>query len=210
MNTMRIAILQPIYKNIPSKSYQSMINFLGRLYTDGDKVAWLTVDDTNIVSARSQLSQEFIHSHKKNAYELVLWLDSDHVFTHKNFLCLYNTYAMKFGAQHVVSARYNVRNRDIKEPCLYNWNPTIADTLVSSARDGVCEVDAAGFGFILMHPDIMIKMWDEYGAKQFMFIESDSGLIYSEDISWCIRARKLGIKIYADNDVQIGHCGGVI
>ena len=72
-------------------------------------------------------------------------------------------------------------------------------------ESGLIEVEAAGFGFLLVKTDIFKFMEPPY-VRTGEFHKDRR----SEDISFCCRARKIGIRIYCDLDCRIGHIGQMI
>ncbi len=88
---------------------------------------------------------------------------------------------------------------------------------------GIVELEAAGFGFIKTHHSIYAKMSDGLPMCQQSpgsveplipffqprwWKEADGREVYyGEDYSFCLHARSLGFKLYANFDVEIGHIG---
>jgi hypothetical protein len=117
---------------------------------------------------------------------------------------------------HCLSARYVTRDWNTPKVCAFINTKTLPDRCylpVKPEMTGLNEVDAFGFGFVLMSPDLLERMHDEYGMHQFMFMpygDPKDGKTISEDLDWCEKAKKLGFKLALDNDVEIGHLGGRI
>lgn len=69
---------------------------------------------------------------------------------------------------------------------------------------GLVEVDGCGFGCVLVNSNIIRKM--EY--PHFLYRSAiDHRNTLSEDVYFCIKAKSLGAKIYADTSVQCEHIG---
>ena len=54
------------------------------------------------------------------------------------------------------------------------------------------------------------KFWNTETGMLMLTLYAHEGGVISEDLDWCIKAQKLGYKLYLDNSVRIGHCGGLI
>ncbi len=193
--------------------------FMARLYGDGFKPAVIMLDQTNVAIARNQLSHHFLEAHKMEGvgpFEVAMWIDSDQTFTYQNFLNLLDHYDQLKNSEtkvEILSGRYITRDLISPKVCAFNRYEENKHKAILPESQGIVEVDGFGFGFVLMSPNIMQKMYDEYGLHQFCFQETgrkEEGGIIGEDLDWCIKAQKIGIKLYFDNDVSIGHYGGVI
>jgi len=69
-------------------------------------------------------------------------------------------------------------------------------------KDQIFEVAAFGFGCVMMTMDAAKKVTGEFGLMPFM---PTAG--FGEDLSFCMRARKAGIKLWCDSRVKCGHIG---
>jgi len=69
-------------------------------------------------------------------------------------------------------------------------------------KDQIFEVAAFGFGCVMMSMDAAKKVTDAFGMMPFM---PTAG--FGEDLSFCMRARKAGIRIWCDSRVRLGHIG---
>lgn len=68
-------------------------------------------------------------------------------------------------------------------------------------KDQLFEVDAAGFGAVLMKVDLLKKVSDKYG------LPFSPCLGLGEDMSFCWRAKQLGAKLYCDSSIKLRHIG---
>lgn len=66
------------------------------------------------------------------------------------------------------------------------------------------ELDATGMAFTLMRTKVLADCFKEYGSC-FMPLMG-----YGEDISFCIRAKRLGYKIFLDPSVEVGHVAKIV
>ena len=68
-------------------------------------------------------------------------------------------------------------------------------------KDQLFEVDAAGFGAVLMKVDLLRKVWNKYG------LPFSPSLGLGEDMSFCWRAKQVGAKLYCDSSIKLRHIG---
>lgn len=64
------------------------------------------------------------------------------------------------------------------------------------------EVDAFGFGCVLMTVEAAKKVTDQLGMLPFMPVGG-----FGEDLSFCMRAKSVGLKLWCDSRVNCGHIG---
>ncbi|NLC03179.1 MAG: hypothetical protein GX787_02735 [Tissierellia bacterium] len=76
---------------------------------------------------------------------------------------------------------------------------------VKVLQDGVQEVEGVGTAFLLIRVEVLRDIIEKYNVYPFQPLYS-----YGEDLSFCIRARQCGYKVFVDNDLIIGHIGKVI
>lgn len=86
---------------------------------------------------------------------------------------------------------------------------------INDYPEGMCQVDATGAAFLLVHRDVLSTMQTKYGRlkngkrnRYPWFVEgilAPDGMAYGEDIAFCLRARELGIPIHVNTTVKVGH-----
>jgi len=206
----KLCLLLPTYKIIPTNTYHCMMVFLSQLYRLGFNVSVLMLDQTNVVLARNNLCKHFIETHEKNKFDLTLWMDSDHDFKTSDFMTMLYHYD-KCNTVDILSARYVTRDNIAPRVCAYN-KKNDGYMAIHPDNTGISEVDGVGFGFIMMSPKVMVDMHNEYGLRQFEFVHiTEKGPeIISEDLTWCDRAKKIGYKVFVDNEINVGHYGGTM
>jgi GT2 family glycosyltransferase len=69
---------------------------------------------------------------------------------------------------------------------------------------GIEEVDTIGFGVTLIAASVFLKISPPWFMNPF-----DGKRFVGEDVFFMTRARESGLKIYAENDIRVGHIGGV-
>jgi len=204
-----IAILHPTYKNVPSTSHRSTLDFMLSLCQHGFKPTLAVVDFTYIVFARNILTEAFVEEqnhrriNNKPKISLALWLDSDHVFSFRDFEKLLESYDNE--KADAMSARYLVRQNDEKVVCAYERLPEGDYTPISLLSSGVREVDASGLGFFLVNADALEEAYIKHGRDLFS-TKNRTG----EDMIFCESLKEMGKRILVNNDVKIGHEGGIL
>ena len=130
-----------------------------------------------------------------NQYTHILWLDSDVQFSIDTFDILY---AMD---KPFVTGIYRSR-RSPYAICLFD--SIKGGTRVIEIPNEPFEVEACGFGFVLMTREVLHKLRRIYG-KCFLPTEGAG-----EDVAFCERWINLGEKIYANPDVRINHISYIV
>ena len=140
-----------------------------------------------IYEARERLAAMAVN----NGFDHILWLDSDQMF--KPTLMIDFVSSEKDMVTGVIPMR-----RPPYIPCVYKVKD---DELkqVTELGDRLFEVDGCGFGAVFMKTEILQKCFDKYKTC-FQPIYG-----YGEDLSFCLRVKELGYKIYADPRIDIGH-----
>lgn len=92
-------------------------------------------------------------------------------------------------------------------PCIFKQ--TENDLFMMECIDkGVIEVDAIGMAFTLIKTKVFKKLpkpWFVWGDKTLEIYQDKGGL--GEDISFCIKAKRAGFKVYCDTDLNVKHIG---
>lgn len=78
----------------------------------------------------------------------------------------------------------------------------VAKTYTDYPQDTLFECEAFGFGCVMMTMDAVEKVTGRFGLMPFMPVGG-----FGEDLSFCIRAREAGLKLYCDSRVRCGHVG---
>ena len=138
--------------------------------------------------------------------DYVLWLDSDVVFQPD----LMERLMEDIQGKDMVTAVYHARKPPFK-PIIWKTIRTgilPANTQVEQyeeyPEDGLFEIEGCGFGAVLMKTGVIRDVADTF-HQTFGPIP---GL--GEDLSFCVRARNCGYKIWCDPKLQIGHKGSLI
>jgi GT2 family glycosyltransferase len=142
----------------------------------------------------------------KGEYDYVLWVDSDMVFDTDVLLDLLAD------DKDIVTAVCFMR-RAPYHPCIYskmriglNLDEDDIEKYLDYPKNGdLFEVEACGFAMILMRTKVLKHLLDTSGHIFFPVKSTNRAL--GEDLSFCIRARRQGFKIWCDPKPRIGHIG---
>ena len=155
-----------------------------------------------VYDARNTLARQAI----SEGFDRVLWLDSDMDFSPDLLTAL----SADMDDEHeLVSGIYFKRKAPIK-PVFYkevgyyhskedeSVTP-IAVPFEDYPRDSLFEVQGCGFGGCLVSVDLIKRVTDKYGLP-FSPI-----LGFGEDLSFCVRARDIGAKLWCDSRIKLAH-----
>lgn len=207
-----MAIAMPAYKHMDIPSITSFLVFYSRLWEFGFHPKIFLASNTTVVIARNNLQQEIVKAVEHEDVSdipVVLWLDSDHVFTFVDFMTVLVDYDKHYKEDdlRVLAARYVTRDNQNPRICAYISKDDAYEAILPS-EEGVVSVDGFGFGFVLIDPEVHKKHIEKWGRRSFALLERDNhyGFV-SEDIVWCERTKELGYELAVTNKVCIGHFG---
>jgi len=180
---------------------RSVSNLVAYSWLNGLKVYEVGIVERMIVHwARNELAKnslERVNPHTGRPFTHILWLDDDHVFNadmlvylarHEGLDIVSALYYCRVGS--ILPAVY-VRTEDGEEN-RYRHYPLV------EVPESLIEVDAVGFGALLMRRDVLTRL--EYPYFTF---ETGAG----EDIYFCVKAREAGIRVWLDGTYRLGHIG---
>ena len=194
---MKTLVAIPCMDMVPTRFLFSCLN----LRTD-ENVEFSLTESSLVYDSRNQLSKKAI----EEGFERILWLDSDMVFKPDLFERL--SERLDAGYQ-MVSGLYFKRKQPIC-PVLYKAcgayekdgkHTVYATTYDDYPKDSLFEIAACGFGGVMMTTDIVKQVAEKFGLP-FSPI-----LGFGEDLSFCCKVARLGIKMYCDSAVKLGHVG---
>lgn len=148
---------------------------------------------TLVYLARNKIACKAINEH----YTHVLWLDADMVFTPDVLDDL------MFSGKPFVSGIAHSR-RPGYQSCLFRNLDINNLTRFTEYPKNTFEVEGCGFACVLIETSILEAVQKESGNCFLPMRE------YGEDLAFCIRAKKLGYKIYAEPGVRLGHVGHIV
>lgn len=139
--------------------------------------------------------------------DYIMWLDSDMTFAPDTMTRLQQH--MENGLDIVTGIYF--RRRPPFTPTLFKElrrtdDPNVAEhaNFDDYPQDSLFEIAGCGFGCVMTRvsvlEDVMLNYQDWFGPV--------CGL--GEDLSFCLRARELGYKIYCDSSIKCGHIGQLV
>lgn len=183
-----------------AKSFASMMQFLGAtVVADGVMSIFpLWLAGTYIDRSRSTLVRLAL---SKGATHL-LWLDTDMTFPKDALLRLMGHNA------DIVGVNYSKRRQPLEPTAIkrLDADKQIVSRLYSAGCTGTEEVDAIGFGCVLVRAEVFEKV----PPPGFRTIYSEKHAAWiGEDTYFCEKARKAGFKVLVDHDLsnKVGHVG---
>ena len=133
--------------------------------------------------------------------DFALWLDSDVIFPSS---LLEDLIADMTEERDIVTGVYHMRRFPFA-PVIWKtltWGPNPEDNvseLAAEYPEEIFEVDACGFGCVLMRTTVLKAVLEKF-HEMFSPV---SGI--GEDLTFCLRARKCGFRIWCDPRIQLGH-----
>lgn len=138
----------------------------------------------------------------RDGSDYVLWLDSDMAFHSDALVRLYQDVEER--DCDIVTGLCFMR-RPPYDPCIWSelriGLEPVSAIYRNYPRGELFEVDATGLAFALVKVDVIKSVLERYGTCFNQMVG------YGEDISFCIRAKQCGYKIWCDSRVKIGHIG---
>lgn len=148
--------------------------------------------------AREKIAQYAI----ANKFSHVMFIDSDMVFQADVM-----TKLLDYDLDIVSGLAF--QRKPPYSPCLYEmlrFAETDAERvkILTHYKRGLTEVEGCGMFGCLIKTSVFEEI---YKTERYIFSPYPG---YGEDLTFCLRARKAGFKIYADTSIQFGHLGKVI
>lgn len=199
---MKISVLIPIHKTMDAPCVQSLVTLQSDLYMDGHDCKFFFANGFNAARARVGLTKACVED-KNFVPDIVLWLDSDHLYLKQDFDKLYKAIIDK--NLPMLSASYKMRGTE------ETAHGTVEDgkfrhyhykELNAKGEDDLMSATVVGFGFLLMQYDFLRKMWNKYQDNLFKL---DAGENASEDVKFCTLVRNEGKEVLFHPKVRVGH-----
>lgn len=188
----------------PCKDYEmaagfarDVVNMVAYSWMNGLKVYQWGVTERMVVHwARNDLARkcrDHICEYTGEKFTHILWLDDDQVFNPDMLV-----YLARNKHLDVVSALYYGRTKHLPVVYVKDGNcDKYSHYPMLSLPPHLVEVDAVGFGAVLMRRDLLDRLKEPY----FAFYEA------GEDIYFCVHAKEQGVKIHLDGRYELGHIG---
>ena len=196
---MKTLIAIPCMDTVPVQFMQSLL-YLEKI---GD-VRTAIESGSLIYDSRNLLLETAIHGE----FDRILWFDSDMEFQPDTMQRLCND--IDDSGCDIVSGLY-IKRKPPFDPVIFSecclrqegeWKMPSHKCYKDYPRDQLFEVEAFGFGCVMMTMDAVKKITDAFGTRLFMPLPG-----FGEDLSFCMRARNVGIKLWCDSRIVLGHIG---
>lgn len=148
----------------------------------------------------------------KIKYDYLLWIDSDVIFTQKQFIELFNMnkdIASGWYAQPSVSAdgsNFTPVTETAKEETFNQMGSfeflTVKDM---ENKSKPFKADYIGFGWVLIKKGVFEKLEYPWFAPRMRYMENGVQDLCSEDVAFCIDAKNAGFEVWVDPKCRVGH-----
>ncbi|MDB4944791.1 MAG: hypothetical protein JWP97_4325 [Labilithrix sp.] len=140
-------------------------------------------------------------------YDYMLWIDSDVIFTFADFQALLRhkvdvaagLYLMADNARFAAVEKMDPEVFETTGEFEFLTPRALAD------RTGLVKVDYTGFGFVLVRKGVFERMSYPWFRPHYFEAPGGASDFTSEDVGFCLDARKAGIDVYVDPTVVVGH-----
>lgn len=179
----------------------SFMKSLLRLMSVGDTQISFKVSSL-VYDARNQLAAEAV----SQGYDRILFLDSDMVFSPDLLIKLSKD--LDEGRDYVCGLFFKrkppftpVFYKELEYNCEGLKLDMKLEPYLDYPKDGIFEIAGSGFGAVLMTTGLINKVGDKYGHPFAPMMG------FGEDLSFCWRVKQLGIHMYCDSRIKLGHVG---
>lgn len=199
---MKILIAIPCMDTVSTPFMQSLL----ALHNVGE-VEYMCGIGSLVYDSRNKLADYAV----KNGFDYILFLDSDMVFEPD----MLERMTESIGERDFLTALCFSRRPPNYRPCIYRrlgyqvdqkqqQLSLYSDILYEYPEDEAFEIEGSGMACVLMRVSMVEKVTKTKGLPFSPLIG------FGEDLSFCIKARACGYKLYCDPGIKIGHIGNVI
>ena len=194
---MRTLVAIPCMDTVPTSFMKSML----RLMSVGETQISFRVSSL-VYDSRNQLAAEAV----TQGYDRILFIDSDMVFQPDLLIKLSKD--LDEGREYVSGLFF--RRKPPFTPVIYKKLEYSRDGLkidmtldqyFDYPRESVFEIEGSGFGAVMMTTALINKVGEKFGHP----FAPEMG--FGEDLSFCWRVKQLGIPMYCDSRIRVGHVG---
>ena len=153
----------------------------------------------------------FVANAIDGGFDRILWLDSDMVFP-PDLLERLSVDMDETGAEFVTALYF--KRRMPTGPVIYKElvyerreDETLnvkAEPYTDYPKDTLFEIAGSGFGAVMTSTGLLKRVWDTYGPP------FDPMTQIGEDLACCWRIGQMGVKMYCDSRINVGHIGQFI
>jgi FkbM family methyltransferase len=168
-----------------------------------------------LIQARNQAAYDFLNDYPDADW--LFWIDTDMGFPENALEQLIDAAdpverpvvgALCFSQQEIESDGMGGR-RVQPTPVIYDWITVEGQSGYAVRwdypRDTVTQCHATGSACILIHRSVLQRMVDKFGTWYDRVPNPSTQQLFSEDLSFCVRAGALDIPVYVDTRVKTTH-----
>lgn len=173
-----------------------------------------------LIEARNQAVYDFLNDFRDADW--LFWLDTDMGFPPETLELLIAAAdpadrpivgALCFSMQEIESDGMGGR-RTQPTPVIYDWITVDEQSGYAVRwdypRDTVTQVHATGSACIVIHRSVLERIQEKFGPTWYNRLPNPStGQLFSEDLSFCVRAGALDIPVFVDTRVKTTHLKNV-
>ena|GEM_PF-440298 len=144
-------------------------------------------------------------------YDYMLWIDSDVVFRFEDFQALLAHKVDMVGGLYLMADNTRYAAVEHMDEALFQAQGEFEFLTPAklASRKGLVPVDYCGFGFVLVRRGIFEKL--EYPWFRPLYIEiGGCSEFTSEDVGFCLMAKRAGLQMMIDPEVVVGHEKAVV
>lgn len=145
-------------------------------------------------------------------YDYLMWIDSDIVFTQKQFINLLSMnkdIASGWYAQPALAAdgsKLTPITADASDEAFNkNGEYHMLTTKEIEEKTKPFKVDYIGFGWVLIKKGVFEKLNYPWFAPRMRYMENNVQDLCSEDVAFCLDAKNAGFEIWVDPKSRVGH-----
>ncbi|MFH1256279.1 MAG: hypothetical protein V1494_03210 [Candidatus Diapherotrites archaeon] len=202
-----LVVCTPLYGAVPVATFNSFLSMLGSVPAFFEKFGLSTLGGTYVQVARRKIAEDVLERDKKDPVDYLLWVDSDSVFSPQDVIALVTS--AKETKSDLLSGFY-VSKQEPRKAVAYRYINKGFQQMADVPKNTLFNVDAVGFGFLLMKLSVLKALVEKYGLKKaFTVFDEESKEDLGEDLNFCKLAKKEGFNIRLNSAIKIGHAGSV-
>jgi len=194
---MKLMVLMPLHKSMNTSCVISLVDFLLDTIQSGNSVKPVFVSGFNAAKARKILAKSAAENWKD--FDYILWLDSDHLYKQKDLLELIER--MERENLNMLSACYKLHGSPDTAHGITE-NGEFRHFKEEELKDDLIDCQVVGFGFLVMKPEYIKKLWDTFGDSLFILDAKEN---CTEDVRFCKCVLDMGDRVCFDPKVKVGH-----
>lgn len=193
---MKIAIAVPSHDTVPalfSYDLAQLCLWTASQLPEGVHLGLYWVSGTYVHKARQELIDHLLEV----GTDYILWIDSDMRFPKEALVGLMQR------KRDVVGINYAKRCIPSEYVAIKKAHPTEGEPCVTNEdSEGLEEVDAVGFGMVLMRCGALSDLPDPSETPWFQHKHLGGARWVGEDVHFCELLREAGVKIWVDHDLS--------